>query len=124
MLRHIKTHISEISLTEDVYNEEGKLLFTVHHVKSEEDKEYIIDYVRSHIELNQETPLDAYRELCKQALEKEISSPKTAVSLKEKRNNDPKWFECKEAAKLLLRKGMRSQVKNLLREYNRGLSKV
>jgi len=59
MLRHIKTHISEISLTEDVYNEEGKLLFTVHHVKSEEDKEYIIDYVRSHIELNQETPLDA-----------------------------------------------------------------
>ncbi len=118
MLKHIETHKSDISKTEDVYNEKGELLFTVQYTATVNDPElkYTIDYVRAHGELGSECPLEAYKQLCE---EDRIPKIKTQESFKKDRETDPKWQECKKAARVLLKQGLRSQVKALLREYNK-----
>ena len=120
MLKYIETHKSDISKTEDVYNEQGVLLFTIQYKSSqtEDEQKYVIDYVRAHTELGSECPLESYQKLCEEERVKEFSLKKEAVSSKELREEDPKWQECKKAARLLLKQGLRSQVKALLREYN------
>ena len=120
MLKYIETPKSDISKTEDVYNEQGVLLFTIQYTSSqtEDEQKYVIDYVRAHTELGSECPLESYQKLCEEERVKEFSLKKEAVSSKELREEDPKWQECKKAARLLLKQGLRSQVKALLREYN------
>lgn len=121
MLKYIETHKSDISKTEDVYNEQGVLLFTIQYTSSqtEDEQKYVIDYVRAHTELGSECPLESYQKLCEEERVKEFSLKKEAVSAKELRETDPQWQECKKAARLLLKQGLRSQVKALLREYNK-----
>ena len=120
MLKYIETHKSDISKTEDVYNEQGVLLFTIQYTSSqtEDEQKYVIDYVRAHTELGSESPLESYQKLCEEERVKQLSLKKEAVSAKELRETDPQWQECKKAARLLLKQGLRSQVKALLREYN------
>ena len=121
MLKYIETHNSDISKTEDVYDEKGILLFTIQYTSSqtEDGTKYVIDYVRAHTELGSECPLESYKKLCEEERVKELSLKKEAVSAKELRETDPQWQECKKAARLLLKQGLRSQVKALLREYNK-----
>ena len=122
MLKHIETHKSDISKTEDVYNEKGELLFTVQYTATINDPEskYIIDYVRAHGELGADCPLEAYKKLCEESRMSKIE--KTQEYSKKERETDPKWQECKKAARVLLRQGLRSQVKTLLRDYNQSRS--
>ena len=118
MLQYIETHVSNISKTEDVYNENKELLFTIHYIKNKEEKHFEIDYVRAHTSLGAEFPLETIRQMEIQENQKNVL-PERVLSLKEKRTQDPDWTECKKAAKLLLKRGLRSQVKALLREYNK-----
>lgn len=121
MLKYIETHNSDISKTEDVYDEKGILLFTIQYTSSqtEDGTKYVIDYVRAHTELGSECPLESYQKLCEEERVKQLSLKKEAVSSKELRETDPQWQECKKAARLLLKQGLRGQVKALLREYNK-----
>ena len=120
MLKHIETHKTNCSKTEDVYNEQGDLLFTIQYRASINDAEnkFEIDYVRSHCKLDSNDPLEAYKKL----LEEERNQKRAAtpsLSLKQIRKTDPQWIECQKAARLLLKQGLRAQVKTLLREYNK-----
>ena len=121
MLKYIETHKSDISKTEDVYNEKGILLFTVQYTatKTEDESKYVIDYVRAHTELGSDCPLESYQKLCEEERLKNLPIQKEVVSPKELRETDPKWQECKKAARLLLKQGLKTQVKALLREYNK-----
>ena len=121
MLKYIETHKSDISKTEDVYDEKGILLFTVQYAstKTEDGTKYVIDYVRAHTELGSECPLESYQKLCEEERLKNLPIQKEIVSSKELRETDPKWQECKRAARLLLKQGLKTQVKALLREYNK-----
>lgn len=115
MLKHILTHDSGYSKIEDVYDKNGILLFTVHYTRNETSQgpAFIIDYVRSHANAPSGPALEAYQTLCEE--EKKLNR----TPLKINRENDPAWRECKKAARLLLKQGLRSQVKALLREYNK-----
>ncbi|MBR6730098.1 MAG: hypothetical protein IKL90_01980 [Alphaproteobacteria bacterium] len=127
MLKRIETHKSDISKTEDIYNENGELLFTIQYTTqhnaqtNDSENKYVIDYVRAHTSFGAESPLDALREMELQENQKNaLQEP--VLSFKDKRAQDPKWIECKKAAKILLRQGLRTQVKALLREYNKSHS--
>ena len=127
MLKRIETHKSDISKTEDIYNENGELLFTIQYTTqhnaqtNDSENKYVIDYVRAHTSFGVESPLDALREMELQENQKNALQ-ESILSFKDKRAQDPKWIECKKAARLLLKQGLRSQVKALLREYNKSQS--
>lgn len=127
MLKRIETHKSDISKTEDIYNEKGELLFTIQYTTqhnaqtNDSENKYVIDYVRAHTSFGVESPLDALREMELQENQKNALQ-ESILSFKDKRAQDPKWIECKKAAKILLRQGLRTQVKALLREYNKSHS--
>ena len=124
MLKRIETHKSDVSKTEDIYNENGELLFTIQYTTqhnaqtNDSENKYVVDYVRAHTSFGVESPLDALREMELQENQKNAFQ-ESVLSFKDKRAQDPKWIECKKAARLLLKQGLRSQVKALLREYNK-----
>ena len=127
MLKRIETHKSDISKTEDIYNENGELLFTIQYTTqhnaqtNDSENKYVVDYVRAHTSFGVESPLEALREMELQENQKNAFQ-EPVLSFKDKRAQDPKWIECKKAAKILLRQGLRTQVKALLREYNKSHS--
>ena len=127
MLKRIETHKSDVSKTEDIYNENGELLFTIQYTTqhnaqtNDSENKYVVDYVRAHTSFGVESPLEALREMELQENQKNAFQ-EPVLSFKDKRAQDPKWIECKKAARLLLKQGLRSQVKALLREYNKNHS--
>ena len=127
MLKRIETHKSDVSKTEDIYNENGELLFTIQYTTqhnaqtNDSENKYVVDYVRAHTSFGVESPLEALREMELQENQKNAFQ-EPVLSFKDKRAQDPKWIECKKAARLLLKQGLRSEVKALLREYNKNHS--
>lgn len=101
MLKRIETHKSDVSKTEDIYNENGELLFTIQYTTqhnaqtNDSENKYVIDYVRAHTSFGAESPLDALREMELQENQKNaLQEP--VLSFKDKRAQDPKWIECKK----------------------------
>ncbi len=126
MKRINETRLGSDRLKYDVVDKEGKTLFTVYSEFVEDahyyDNGQVVEEIRevkAHFDTHGVDPKIIYDQYYMKAQE-EYWKAKHAEFARErakKRQADPKWHGCCQAARVLVQNGLKAQAKKLIQEY-------
>lgn len=125
MLKHVRTHEAYAGRSEDVYNEKGERLFSLHlsytldYSAGGDQFEEHITYVKAYFDLKGEDAKAAYQRISNEEEYKDrLRWLKTQSSKKRlKRESDPIWQERVQAARILSRHKLKASARFLIKDY-------